>query len=41
MLLVGLSFTFLARETHGRPMSLGDQEMARLPGRAVLGTGKT
>jgi putative MFS transporter len=38
MLLVGLSFTFLARETHGRPMSLGDEEMARLPGRAVLGT---
>ncbi len=37
MLLVGLSFAFLGRETHGRPMALGGEEpMARRP--IVLGT---
>jgi putative MFS transporter len=30
MLLVGLSFVFLGRETHGRPMSLGEEEPAAL-----------
>jgi MFS transporter, putative metabolite:H+ symporter len=34
MLLVALSFTFLGRETHGRPMSLGADEPPRQP--AVL-----
>jgi MFS transporter, putative metabolite:H+ symporter len=29
MLLVGLSFVFLARETHGRPLSLGEEPVAR------------
>ncbi len=38
MLLVGLSFAILGRETHGQPMSLGEDEpAARRP--AVLGAG--
>jgi putative MFS transporter len=36
MLLVGLSFAILGRETHGRPMALGD-EMQEAPANAVLG----
>jgi len=29
MLLVGLSFVFLARETHGPPLSLGEEPVDR------------
>jgi putative MFS transporter len=37
MLLVGLSFVILGRETHGRPMALGSEELvARRP--VILGT---
>ncbi len=38
MLLVGLSFAVLGRETHGRPMSLGEDEPAA-PRPAMLGAG--
>jgi hypothetical protein len=38
MLLVGLSFVFLAVETHGKAMGIGDEEPAVQPGAMALGT---
>ena len=38
MLLVGLSFVFLAVETHGKPMGVGDEEPAAQPGAMAPGT---
>jgi len=38
MLLVGLSFTFLAVETHGKAMGIGDEEPAVPPSAMALGT---
>jgi putative MFS transporter len=38
MLLVGLSFVFLAVETHGKAMGVGDEEPAAQPGAMALGT---
>jgi MFS transporter, putative metabolite:H+ symporter len=37
MLLVGLSFAILGRETHGRAMSLGDAEQPSARQRVMLG----
>jgi len=38
MLLVGLSFVFLAVETHGKAMGIGDEEPAAQPSAMALGT---
>ena len=38
MLLVGLSFVFLAVETHGKAMGIGDEEPAVQPSAMALGT---
>jgi len=38
MLLVGLSFTFLAVETHGKAMGVGDEEPTARPSAMALGT---
>ena len=37
-LLVGLSFTFLAVETHGKAMGIGDEEPVLQPSAMALGT---
>jgi hypothetical protein len=38
LLLVGLSFVFLAVETHGKAMGIGDEEPTAQPGAMALGT---